>query len=279
MGKFTVVCALAFLVALGLNTRVAVGIEADVRMTKYTCKNCHTQHYGTHFEIGPDGDDDADILKNVRRISIRVPNGKVMQFKNTLGLTDIELSAWGGMEFEEFRKRFPEGLYKIAFYPQSYGRVDVYMTHDFPPIPEITYPTEGAAGVPLSPTITWQPLSGIDELSIEIESDNDNFEIEVTLPNGATSFTPLAPLKPNTRYWLSLETERGNNDSFRNVSFTTVASSSGASGLSSSGGDGSPPQAFKAVRQWGSSSCPGKGFLSKRASKSSHSKHKHQAGE
>lgn len=266
--KFTVVFALAFLVVLGLNTRVVVGIEADVNMTKYTCKACHTQHYGINFEIGPDDDDDADILKNVRGISIRVPNGKVMRFKNTLGLTNIDLAAWGGMEFEEFRKRFPEGLYSIVFYPQSYGKVDIHMTHDFPPIPEITYPTEGATGVPLSPTITWQPLSGIDELSIEIESDDDNFAIEVTLPNGATSFTPLAPLKPNTRYWLSLDTERGNNDSFRTVSFTTVASSSGSSGLSSSGGDGYTPS-LQSLDTGGSSSCPGKGFQTR------HSKHKH----
>jgi len=218
-----VIFALAFLLLLGLNTNILAQDEIWMQINMVKEVYSHGEYYGIEFEIS------GDTMKNVKRVLIKVPNGKRMPLKNVLGLNEVDLNAWG-MSYEEFKNRFPEGEYSIVLFPRQYGSMKVNMTHDFPPTPVITYPADGATNVPLDLTIMWEALSGIVSLNLDIEAavegkpTLENFGID-DLPVDATSFIlPSSLLKPNTQYMLSLCS--GANTSLcsaRNIYFTTGA--------------------------------------------------------
>jgi hypothetical protein len=193
-------------------------IWSDIDMWREA--SSHGQHYGIEFEV--DGDD----VKDIDGVWIIVPNGKIMFLENTLSLNSICLEAWG-MSYEEFENKFPQGEYFIFLWPQWWKTLKVNMTHHFPAIPVIIYPADGDTGVPLIPTIVWEPLTDIDGLCLTIESDDFGFDID--LPTDATSFTiPSGVLQPNTQYelWVEAEiTDGGDSDleSCRCIHFTTAA--------------------------------------------------------
>lgn len=213
MGKLTVVSVLAFLLMLGstansiahdigrfkgepglrhlLKTQSDDGIRTEIEMWQSTFSN--GVYYGINFRI--DGND-------VRKILIMLPNGKNMFLNNTINLNDFDLEAWR-MNYEEFNYRFPEGKYYIILLPQWKKSLRFNITHDFPSTPVITYPDDGATGVPLNLTVEWETLGTIDDLGIELGSEGIHFDI--ILPTDATSFTfPSGMLQPNTTYQLDL---------------------------------------------------------------------------
>ena len=59
-----------------------------------------------------------------------------------------------------------------------------------------------AAAVSTSPTFTWGAANGVTSYTIEIATDNAFTAMVVNQPGiAATTFTPAAPLPPNTYYW------------------------------------------------------------------------------
>ena len=200
MRKFIAISVLAFLLMLGLNTPIIAQNEIEIDycgigMFKNTFSN--GVYYGFYIEIG------GNAMKNTRGVLINNPNGKKMGLKNTFGLTDFSFET-SNMSYEEFENMFPEGEYSIILLPQRWS-MSVNKTHAFPQTPIITYPPDGAAAVPLNPTITWEPLGDIHYLNLEIVGGG--LEAWIGLPTDTTSFTiPSGLLQPNTQYRIQLGT-------------------------------------------------------------------------
>lgn len=225
MKKFMVIFVLTIFAVIGLNRyeRVAWAendVEMDIHLFKYVSSD--GESYEIDFEI--EGED----VKKVKIIMIKTPTGKKMVLKNSLGFDEIKLSTTHN--YDEFKKKFPEGEYSITFLPKKYGSLKVDITHDFTENPVITYPEDGATNVSLAPTITWEALNNIDGLVIHIETAEEggnDIEFEIDLSKDATSYTiPSGLLQPNTEYELALEVgfnidEKAEVITVRVIRFTT----------------------------------------------------------
>jgi hypothetical protein len=217
MRKFIAISVLVFLLILGLDTSIIAQNEIDycgIGMYKNTFSN--GVYYGFYIEIG------GDALKNTLWVLITNPNGKMMWLKNTFGLTKFEFDTYHTslMSYEEFENRFPEGEYSVILWPSMWN-VTVNKTYTFPQTPVITYPSDGATGVPLNPTITWEPLVDIDYLSLDISAEG--LDASISLLTAATSYKiPSGLLRPNTQYRIELEAGIvGDYQSSRLIYFTT----------------------------------------------------------
>lgn len=129
------------------------------------------------------------------------------------------------MDFTQFSRQFPEGEYEFDFSPRKYGRFVVNMIYNFPN-PLITYPSDGATGVPLNLTLQWDPLENIGSLTITIKSASN--ELTNDLPTNAISFTPSGGLDPNTQYNVSLRAEAIDFEGNRLVTTHTISFTTGA---------------------------------------------------
>ena len=228
MRKHTTILGLIFLMMLIVSTSLMAqdDINVEVGFEMYKFVYSYGEYYGVEIQLG--GGD----LKNVRYARIGTPNHKYMWLKNTFGLQDMSFDDWG-MSYEDFNSKFPEGKYTFDLFPRRYGSFEKNKTHDFPPVPVITYPTEGATIVPLNLTITWEPIIGsVRNLILEIEDVEEELPLalEIDLPPDSTSFTvPGGLLKPETQYKTSLWTQTqialSGDDlkSVRIISFTTAA--------------------------------------------------------
>ncbi|MCR4319218.1 MAG: Ig-like domain-containing protein [Candidatus Brocadiaceae bacterium] len=227
MKKFMVIFVLTFLAVVGLNKYEGVAwaendVEMGIDLFKYVSSD--GESYDIAIEIG--GED----VKKVKTATIKIPSGKNMKLKNSLGLDEIGLWASYG-SYDEFKKKFPEGEYSITLLPKKYGSLKVDITHDFPETPEITYPEDGATDVSLAPTITWEALNNIDGLFIFIETvEGDGVNkigCEIELSKDVTSYTiPSGLLQSNTEYDFDLAakiSDGKDNDLFtsRVIRFTT----------------------------------------------------------
>ena len=177
MIKFMRVGLWIFIFMLTLSTTIMAQdeIEMDIDMLKVV--DSQDESYGIEFEVC------GDSVKDIRRILILLPNNKRMRLMNTLGLNAYRLEAWG-MPYEEFADKFPQGLYSIILFPEIFGSLlNVYMSHDFPTTPEITYPIDGAIDIPLTFTIQWEPLYSINDKitisKIPTKTINVDFVLEI----------------------------------------------------------------------------------------------------
>jgi hypothetical protein len=218
MKRLAIVLGLVVCLIFNLERGAAAQDEIQKRITMYKNISSAGESFGIDFQIW------GENLKQVRKISIRVPDGKKIQFNNHLNFNNFFVSS-DNMNFTQFDRQFPEGGYEINFSPRRYGRFVVQMIYNFPD-PIITYPSDGATGVPLDLTFQWYPIDNIGELTITIKSGN--YESSTDLPTNATSFTPVGGLDPNTQYDVALRAEvidfEGNRlVTTRTISFTTVA--------------------------------------------------------
>lgn len=224
MKKFMVIFVLTLFAVMGLNKyeRVAWAkndVEMDIDLSKVVSSDGESYRIEIEFGGGED-------VKKVKTATIKIPSGKKMTLKNSLGLDDIELDATYG-SYDEFKEKFPEGEYSITLSPKKYGSLKVDMTHDFPPTPVITYPEDGATDVPLNLTVTWEQMS----LDVSLTLGGGNIDpLTVSLTEADTSYTiPTGLLQPNTEYELSLKVETiiggGENgpdlETIRVIHFTT----------------------------------------------------------
>jgi len=152
-----------------------------------------------------------------------------MALNNSLGFDGFNVKLLDtGMSREQFTKKYPEGKYLIALIPSKYGHLEVNIIHEFPDPPDITSPADGATDVSTKATVTWNPLSSIDGLTLYLKG-KDLDEEEFKLPTDATSYDfSSSPLQPNTEYELRLEsinTDGKGNDmrTQRIINFTTGA--------------------------------------------------------
>jgi len=112
-----VIFVLTFLAVIGLNKYEGVAwaendVEMDIDLFKAVSSD--GEFYGIEIEIA--GED----VKKVKTATIKIPSGKKMQLKNSLGFDNITLDAFYGSH-DEFNEKFPEGEGNIVlpFYPKN----------------------------------------------------------------------------------------------------------------------------------------------------------------
>jgi len=198
MKKLTIILPLVILMMLGMKSSVMAQDDIqDIQkfITMFKESSSAGELYGVQFDLF------GASFKKVDKIIIKTPKGKKMSFKNRLEFNKF-LFLSDHMLFEDFEKQFPEGEYEIELSPGKYGKFAINMLYNFPN-PAITYPPDGALGVPTHLTVLWQPLAGINELTITIRSASVSFSN--SLPIDATSFEVYQDLLPNTLHEVSLQ--------------------------------------------------------------------------
>ena len=109
------------------------------------------------------------------------------------------------LESEEFTtprifEVYPEGEYEMlattADGRRTKGRAT--LSHQLPAAPQITFPLEGLAQVPLNPTITWMAHPEATSYTLGVEQNGDD-RLIVLLPAGSNRFqVPLGVLQGST---------------------------------------------------------------------------------
>lgn len=218
MKRLAITLGLTFFLIFTLKTGAMAQDEIQKRITMYKNISSQGESFGIDFELW------GENLKKVSKFLILVPNRKKIQFNNRLNLNNFLFSS-DNMDFTQFSRQFPEGEYEFDFSPRKYGRFVVNMIYNFPN-PLITYPSDGATGVPLNLTLQWDPLENIGSLTITIKSASN--ELTNDLPTNAISFTPSGGLDPNTQYNVSLRAEAIDFEGNRLVTTHTISFTTGA---------------------------------------------------
>jgi len=127
-------------------------------------------------------------------------------------------------------------LYIINTYPSDYGETNFPGLMNFgkitivtapPPFPTLSSPSNGATGVPLNPTLSWNTSVGATTYQVQV-STNQGFNptlIQAGVIAPATSFdVPPNILNPSMLYYWRVQACNGGSSDWSQVwSFTTVA--------------------------------------------------------
>ncbi|MDO8141282.1 MAG: hypothetical protein Q6358_07250 [Candidatus Brocadiales bacterium] len=152
---------------------------------------------------------EGNALKDAKKVQIKMPTGKQIELKNTVGLNSLDFEAVD-LDIEELEERFPEGGYNITLVPKKFGSAAFDMTYDFPPTPVVTNPEADATSVPLALTVEWESLADkdIDGLLLVLDTNDnsaDGVELVKLLSTDATSFSiPEGLLPSDTEYELEV---------------------------------------------------------------------------
>ncbi len=208
------------------------------------------EHNATDRDTGFQGAIDSE---GWRRLDVRGPDGRVLQFEGRgslakLGLTELFFETVepenADVPIKRMLAKLPEGNYRIAGPAQENGKRmgrtvgNALLTHDIPQGPQLLSPAEGATvpvkGVtaswsPVSKTITGKPLNLI-AYQLIVEKDVEphphmigKFGLQMYLPPTVTSMAvPDGFLEPGTAYkWEVLAIEQSGNQTLSSGSFRT----------------------------------------------------------
>ncbi len=217
MKKLFGILALILLGVLALIPDALAQSNVEMQVKMYKDVSSKGETYGISFELS------NDVLKKVTRVYVQGPRGARIWVNNTLDLNGIVLSAVN-LSSKEFRRWFPEGNYSIILTPPTFRKLEVSLTHDFPPTPAVLSPLDGSEGVPTNPIILWTPVTGITDLRLQLKNDA-GFSLSFDLPTNATSYSvPAGLLNPNTLYELSLEGKKATDSEGNGLVTTTLIS-------------------------------------------------------
>ncbi|WP_449398869.1 Ig-like domain-containing protein [Chryseobacterium wanjuense] len=73
-----------------------------------------------------------------------------------------------------------------------------------PACPLITYPSNNATFVPLTPTITWNASSGATSYKVSIGTTPGGIDVANQVSATTNSYTPSAALAPNTMHYMKV---------------------------------------------------------------------------
>jgi hypothetical protein len=191
--------------------------EVQKRITMYKNISSPEDSFGIEFELW------GENLKRVNSLSIRVPNGRRVQFSNRLDFNNFLFSS-DNMNSTQFSRQFPEGEYKIDLSPWAYGKFTINMLYNFPDL-LITSPSDGATDVPLNQSIQWGALGNINSLTITIRSGSN--ELTNNLAIGDTSFAPSGGWNLSTQYDVSLRAEVVDFEGNRLITTHTISFTTG----------------------------------------------------
>jgi hypothetical protein len=191
-----------------------------------------------HFEQNAT-DGDVEVVFNVTgrgeglaKLSVVSPDGRtVVDFSapdaSTLGIREFEFESPEPSDAKLLKAAYPAGVYRFsgATAAGKELRGESTLSHELPATTSLLQPGLEAENVAVAGSkVTWTPVANVSSYLIEIEQDELDASLKVTLPGSATSFSvPDGFLRPGTEYDLGIGTvsERG-NVSFVETSFTTA---------------------------------------------------------
>jgi hypothetical protein len=128
---------------------------------------------------------------------------------------------------DEVLDAYPAGWYR--FYGRAEGGQNlfsqVWLSHALPSAPTITFPLDGATGVPTSgAAATWTSGPDAESFFFELENDDLGADVKSNVPGGTTSFgLPSGWMQPSTEYQLGVGTRHENgNLNVVEIHFTTA---------------------------------------------------------
>ncbi len=165
-------------------------------------------------------------LDKVKSLTLYVPGNKPIKFKNIPGVGEIRWKAFRG-SFNRLQHDFPPGRYELQTQPKRHGSYAIDLTHDFPPVPNILYPADGATNVTFPFNITWEPLQGIQDLSIKLSYGYGWLEYGLS-PDDTSFEVERWAFEPGQEYEVTLTgtvTDGKGNDlaTWRRIRFTAAA--------------------------------------------------------
>ena len=252
MKKLIIICMGVFLVMWGLSADVMASGKTHGKKVKIgdilraNVKAQDEQDSEDDIEIGMQVDKiesssdefydiqfylEGDTLKDAKKVQIKIPTGKKIELKNTVGLNSLDFEAFD-LDNVELEERFPEGKYNITLVPKKIGGATFNVAYDFPPTPVVTSPEADAADVSLTLTIEWESLADedIDGLLLILETNDDSddsFELVKFLAADTASFSiPEGLLQSDTEYELDVVAYKSFDENayitgVRYINFTT----------------------------------------------------------
>jgi hypothetical protein len=198
MKKIVLITFLVFMAITGINSNLLAESGIEVIFERKVSSD------GTNFQFEFVFDGTPITKTELDSFILEIPGGKSMELINGLQVDGFNIFSEKNT-LAQFTTKFPVGTYKANFYPASLGSLECDMTHDFYQTPVVTSPADGATCVPLSPTITWNPMS-VEELWVEIADEaGSTVDFKFDLPPNATSFTvPSGLLKQDVEYYFNL---------------------------------------------------------------------------
>lgn len=162
-------------------------------------------------------DVDADV--GLERFVVLNPNGRTvldLRSKQTqdLGIRKIALET-PEPSLADVLAAYPEGGYWF-FGRSTDGQIlfsSVSLSHSLPQAPAITFPLDGAIGVPTSGAVTWTAGPDAASFFFELESDDAGVDLKANLAGNATSFGfPAGFLVPDTEFQVGVGARADNGN-------------------------------------------------------------------
>jgi hypothetical protein len=97
-----------------------------------------------------------------------------------------------------------------------------------PEAPTLTAPDDAATEVSVDPTLEWDPVSGADTYTVELDTDPAFGSIDQSQTAASTSFSPSTLSKGTTYHWRVKATGAGGDSDYSTRSFTTEFDPPGA---------------------------------------------------
>lgn len=170
--------------------------------------------------------------EGLRQLTVVRPDGQtVVQIScpapDALGLRQFVFESPEPQDDGELRAAFPEGTYIFRGESVSGEKFagSANLVHALPDVVTLHNPPAEAEDVAVEGLIIeWTPVAGVTTYHVEIEQENTNISLNVSLPAGTRSFAvPAGFLVPGTEYQLGIGTEDANgNSSFIEISFETA---------------------------------------------------------
>ncbi len=172
----------------------------------------------------------AEAEESLGTVELLAPNGSSVLRMRADGGRKLALSGYTvesqELEIAELFAAYPEGTYHIRARTLDGRPVvgEAELSHVLPAAPILTYPADGAAGLPASGlVIRWEPDAEAAAYHVNLEQ-NENDGLSVELPPGSKQFVvPDGILLPNTKTQIELGVigENGNR-TFVEILCTTM---------------------------------------------------------
>ncbi|MBM4064866.1 MAG: hypothetical protein FJ266_04405 [Planctomycetes bacterium] len=85
-------------------------IEIGIQVDKF--ESSSDEFYDIQFYL------EGDTLKNAKKVQIKIPTGKKIELKNTVGLNSLDFEAFD-LDNVELEERFPEGNITLRSFPKK----------------------------------------------------------------------------------------------------------------------------------------------------------------
>lgn len=182
-------------------------------------------------------DDDAEVVISIdadmglERLRIVNPCGKEILDVRALHTDDIGLRKFAletpEPALDEVLDGYPEGWYRFFGKSEDGQKLysEVWLSHELPTVPTITYPLDGATGVPtVGAVATWSAGSDAESFFLELDQDELGVDLKSNIVGDTTSFgLPSGWIRPDTEYQFGLGARSQNgNLSVVEIHFTTA---------------------------------------------------------